>query len=82
MPFPSSGDLPDPGIKSVSLALQVDSLPLRHQGRSKVPLDKRITREKKGTSQEHEVFSSGRNLAYSSEGHGQPLWPGPRDGPF
>ena len=26
-PFPSPGDLPDPGIKSRSPALQVDSLP-------------------------------------------------------
>ena len=26
LPFPSAGDLPDPGIKSVSPALQVDSL--------------------------------------------------------
>ena len=27
LPFPSQGDLPDPGIKPTSLALQVDSLP-------------------------------------------------------
>ena len=27
LPFPSPGDLPDPGIKSPSLALQSDSLP-------------------------------------------------------
>ena len=27
LPFPSPGDLPDPGIKTRSLALQVDSLP-------------------------------------------------------
>ena len=80
LPFPSSGDLPDPGIKPVSPALQADSLPLNHQGSSMVPLDKRITRDKKGSSQEHEVFSSRRYLAYSSEGHGQPLWPGPRGG--
>jgi hypothetical protein len=35
LPFPSPGDIPDPGIKPVfpeSLALQVDSLPLSHQG--------------------------------------------------
>ena len=35
LPFPSPGDLPDPGIepvKSVSPALQVDSLLLSHQG--------------------------------------------------
>ena len=27
LPFPSPGDLPDPGIESRSTALQVDSLP-------------------------------------------------------
>ena len=32
LPFPSSGDCPDRGIKSTSPALQVDSIPLRHQG--------------------------------------------------
>ena len=34
LPFPSSGDCPHPGIKSTSPALQVDSVPLRHQGSS------------------------------------------------
>ena len=32
LPFPSPGDLPDPLIKPVSLALQEDSLPLSHEG--------------------------------------------------
>ena len=32
--FPSPGDLPDPGIKPKSPALQADSLPLNHQGSS------------------------------------------------
>ena len=32
LPFPSPGDLPDPGIKPRSPALQADSLPLSHQG--------------------------------------------------
>ena len=32
LPFPSPGDLPDPGIQSASTALQVDSLLLSHQG--------------------------------------------------
>ena len=32
LPFPSPGDLPDPGMKAGSLALQTDSLPLSHQG--------------------------------------------------
>ena len=31
-PFPSPGDLPDPGIKPESPALQADSLPLNHLG--------------------------------------------------
>ena len=33
LPFPSPGDLPDPGIKPVSPAFQADSLLLSHQGR-------------------------------------------------
>ena len=33
LPFPSSGDLPEPGIKPTSPAWQVDSLPLSHLGR-------------------------------------------------
>ena len=32
LPLPSSGNFPDPGVKPASLALQVDSLPLSHQG--------------------------------------------------
>ena len=32
LPFSSPGNLPNPGIKPVSPALQVDSLPLSHQG--------------------------------------------------
>ena len=32
LPFPSPGDLPDPGIKSGSPALQADASPLSHQG--------------------------------------------------
>ena len=32
LPFPSPGDLPDPGIETMSPALQVDSLPLNHWG--------------------------------------------------
>ena len=33
LPFPSLGDLPNPGIEPVSPAWQVDSLPLTHLGR-------------------------------------------------
>ena len=32
LPFPSPGDLPNPETKSMSPELQVDSLPLSHQG--------------------------------------------------
>ena len=32
LPFPSPGDLPDPGVKPRSPALQADFLPLSHQG--------------------------------------------------
>ena len=32
LPFPSPGALSNPGIEPTSLALQADSLPLRHQG--------------------------------------------------
>ena len=37
LPYPSSGDLPDPGIKPTSLASQEDSLLLSYQG-SPVPI--------------------------------------------
>ena len=37
LPFHSPGDLPDPGIEPTSLALQVDSSPLRHLTLSRVP---------------------------------------------
>ena len=36
LPFPSQGDLPDPGIKPASPALQVDSLPLSHLGSCRI----------------------------------------------
>ena len=35
LPFPLSGDFPDPGIEPGSPALQADSLPLSHQEKSK-----------------------------------------------
>ena len=35
LPYPSSGDPPDPGIEPVSPAWQVDSLPLSHLGSPK-----------------------------------------------
>ena len=41
LPFPSPGDLLDPGVKHVSSAWQVDSLPLSHLG-SPGPVLKRL----------------------------------------
>ena len=35
LPFPSSGDLPNPGMESRSPALQADSLPAKPQGKPK-----------------------------------------------
>ena len=34
LPFPSPGARPDPGMEPMSPAVQVDSLPLSHQGSS------------------------------------------------
>ena len=34
LPFPSPGDLPDPGIETGSLALQADSLPTELPGKT------------------------------------------------
>ena len=39
LPFPIPGDLPNPGIKTVSPVLQVDSLPLSHLGSPDLSLD-------------------------------------------
>ena len=41
LPFPSPGNLPNPGIESRSPALQVDSLPSELQGKPKIPGDLR-----------------------------------------
>ena len=43
MPFPSPGDLPDPGIEPASPespTLQVDSLPTEPSGKSKISIEK------------------------------------------
>ena len=40
MPFPSPGDLPDPGIKPPSPALQADALPSEPPGKPQVKFKK------------------------------------------
>ena len=37
LPFPSPGDLPDPGIEPMSPPLEADSLSLSHQESPKMP---------------------------------------------
>ena len=43
LPFPSPGDLPDPGIKPGSPALQADSLPCEPLGKPKTPSIQALT---------------------------------------
>ena len=42
LPFPSPGDLPDPGIEPGSPALQADSLPGKPQGHLKQATDLKL----------------------------------------
>ena len=42
LPFPSPGDLPDPGIEPMSPTLQADALTSEPPGKSKVPLLNKI----------------------------------------
>ena len=44
LPFPSPGDLPNPGIEPRSPALQADSLPLSHQGSCAASLPPKISK--------------------------------------
>ena len=45
LPFPSAGDLSNPGIEPMSLALQVGSLPLSHQESPTVPIPEEIGKD-------------------------------------
>ena len=50
LPFPSPGDVPDPGIKPESPALADDSLLLSHQESLTVPIPGEIGRENRSGS--------------------------------
>ena len=52
LPFPSPGDLPNPGVEPGSPALQADSLPTELQGK---PLDENLNLHKKLRIQEMNV---------------------------
>ena len=81
LPFPSSRDLPDAGIKSTSvlhlLHWQVDSLPLSYLGSPKATLQKYITIHKVGSQREFAVWLSKhkQGLCINLEG-----WDGAGDG--
>ena len=53
LPFPSPGDLPDPGIEPRSLAFQADALTSEPPGKPK-----RIQRESKFTTANRETFTA------------------------
>ena len=44
LPFPSAGDLPDPGIEPGSAALLADALPSELPGKSHIPLSVQFSR--------------------------------------
>ena len=62
LPFPSPGNLPNPGTEPLFLALQLDSLPLSHQG-SPGMINKWSISISKHAHQHHEPFSSVQSLS-------------------
>ena len=46
LPFPSPGDLPDPGIEPASPALEADALPSEPQGSPFVPAESRMDKRR------------------------------------
>ena len=50
LPFPSAGNLPDPGIKPRSPALQTDSLPSELQGSPLTPGDELLLKKNNNLS--------------------------------
>ena len=65
LPFPPPGDLPDPGIKLGSPALQVDSLPLSHLGSLASPYSENECQSPSMTLRVHYLGSFGRNIISS-----------------
>ena len=58
LPFPSPGDIHNPGIKPMSSALQADSLPLSHPGSPSspyTPLWDSASQEEEGQDQGHQL---------------------------
>ena len=65
LPFPSPGYLPDPEIKSASLALQVDSLPQSHLGSPCFPLYLAKISFLSVSTNWHQLFPPNSNEEYS-----------------
>ena len=71
MLFPSPGDLPDPGIKPGSPALQADSLPLSHQGSpQKVYTEQNMVSAPSVKGKGDNTPPSNHNIINNIEGHG------------
>ena len=74
LPFPSPGDLPDPGIEPGSPALQADSLPSELSGEPTHTRGVRTQKLQEGTEMQHETLVQakgdvlGLNLTFASCG--------------
>ena len=71
LPFPSPGDLSNPGIKPRSSALQADSLPSELQGRSCLNIDQSKTMSVVGWGGRWERSLRGTGHKYT---YGQFMW--------
>ena len=82
LPFPSPGDLPNPGIEHQSPALQADSLPLRYQEAQFVPYDLVLLFPTNGFKYSvqfsHSAMSDSLQLHESQ--HARPPYPSPSPG--
>ncbi|KAI4578651.1 hypothetical protein MJT46_000019 [Ovis ammon polii x Ovis aries] len=68
LPSPPPGHLPDPGIKPRSPALQVDSLPLSHQGRPLIFLEPSVSPAAYGLHPMNNQSRGGADNRYMSSG--------------
>ena len=63
-PFPSPGELPDPGIKSGSPVLQAYSLPSVPQGKTKHPLNCRTLKDNEDSFSENQRPAENKDFFY------------------
>ena len=67
LPFSSSEDLPDPGTKLVSPALQADSLPLSHREAGREEYLHENSNKESGRQESYNLRSQGRGSHYQEE---------------